>query len=157
VTATGRALHAAHSVPRMMDHVREASTSPNTSGARWWLASYDLQKVEYMAKHAYNLGHVPAQVGAMQPDPELVAEAVERLAAASADHLGGRGVLWSAPRDAVNQARRSLRALLSNTLAARSSMTIRSDSAPPAATSRRWAGRCTSPRTSCSRSAPAFY
>ena len=42
------------------------------------------------------------KVGRMHPDPELVAEAVERLAAAKRPIiLGGRGVLWSGARDAV--------------------------------------------------------
>src|SRR5258708_35490219 len=60
------------------------------------------------------------KVGRMQPDPELVAEAVERLAAAKRPIiLGGRGVLWSGARDAVIKLADRCGALLSNTLPAR--------------------------------------
>src|SRR5204862_8066226 len=56
----------------------------------------------------------------MQPDPELVAEAVERLAAAKRPIiLGGGGVLWSSARDAVIKLADRCGALLSNTLPAR--------------------------------------
>ena len=60
------------------------------------------------------------KVGRMQPDPQLVAEAVERLAAAKRPIiLGGRGVLWSGARDAVVKLADRCGALLSNTLPAR--------------------------------------
>jgi acetolactate synthase I/II/III large subunit len=56
----------------------------------------------------------------MHPDPELVAEAVERLAAAKRPILlGGRGVMWSGARDAVIKLADRCGALLSNTLPAR--------------------------------------
>src|SRR6202007_3179157 len=60
------------------------------------------------------------KVGRMHPDPEGVAEAVERLAAAKRPIvLGGRGVLWSGARDAVIKLADRCGALLSNTLPAR--------------------------------------
>ena len=60
------------------------------------------------------------KVGRMHPDPALVAEAVERLAAAKRPIvLGGRGVLWSGARDAVIKLADRSGALLSNTLPAR--------------------------------------
>src|SRR5271154_4133115 len=60
------------------------------------------------------------KVGRMQPDPAIVAEAVEWLAAAKRPIiLGGRGVLWSDARDAVIKLADRCGALLSNTLPAR--------------------------------------
>src|SRR5207244_6807486 len=60
------------------------------------------------------------KVGRMHPDPELVAEAVERLAAAKRPIIfGGRGVLYSGARDAVIRLADRCGALLSNTLPAR--------------------------------------
>src|SRR5258708_8003984 len=56
----------------------------------------------------------------MHPDPEVVAEAVERLAAAKRPIiLGGRGVMWSGARDGVIRLADRSGALLSNTLPAR--------------------------------------
>ncbi len=104
VTATGAHYIAAHSVPRMMDYVREAFHIAKYE--RWPVVlgiPYDLQKVEYMANQPYETSAMyQPKVGRMQPDPEVVAEAVERLAAAKRPIiLGGRGVLWSGARDAV--------------------------------------------------------
>src|SRR5262249_58562397 len=60
------------------------------------------------------------KVGRMHPDPEVVAEAVERLAAAKRPIvLGGRGVLWSGARDALIKLADRCGALLSNTLPGR--------------------------------------
>ena len=60
------------------------------------------------------------KVGRMQPDPEIVAVAVESLATAKRPIiLGGRGVLWSGARDAVIKLADRCGALLSNTLPAR--------------------------------------
>jgi len=60
------------------------------------------------------------KVGRMHPDPEVVAEAVERLAAAKRPIiLGGRGVMYSGARDAVVKLADRCGALLSNTLPAR--------------------------------------
>src|ERR1700728_1341589 len=122
VTATGAHYIAAHSVPRMMDYVREAfhiakyERSPVVLGI-----PYDLQKVEYMANQPYETSAMyQPKVGRMQPDPQLVTEAVERLAAAKRPViLGGRGVLWSGARDAVIKLADRCEALLSNTLPAR--------------------------------------
>jgi thiamine pyrophosphate-dependent acetolactate synthase large subunit-like protein len=122
VTATGTHYIAAHSVPRMMDYVREAfhiakyERRPVVLGV-----PYDLQKVEYMANAPYETSAMyQPKVGRMHPDPEVVAEAVERLAAAQRPIiLGGRGVLWSGARDAVIRLADRCGALLSNTLPAR--------------------------------------
>ena len=122
VTATGAHYIAAHSVPRMMDYVREAfhiakyERQPVVLGI-----PYDLQKVEHMANQPYETSAMyQPKVGRMHPDPEVVAEAVERLAAAKRPIvLGGRGVLWSGARDAVIKLADRCGALLSNTLPAR--------------------------------------
>src|SRR6516225_2501078 len=83
VTATGAHYIAAHSVPRMMDYVREAfhvakyERRPAVLGI-----PYDLQKVEHMANQPYETSAMyQPKVGRMHPDPEVVAEAVERRAA----------------------------------------------------------------------------
>src|SRR6202045_5127436 len=93
VTATGAHYIAAHSVPRMMDYVREAfhiakyERRPAVLGI-----PYDLQKVEPMANQPYETSAMyQPKVGRMHPDPEVVAEAVERLGAGrGADLLGVR-------------------------------------------------------------------
>jgi acetolactate synthase-1/2/3 large subunit len=122
VAATGARYIAAHSVPRMMDYVREAFHIAKTERQPVVLGiPYDLQKVEYMANQPYESSEMyQPKVGRMHPDPELVAEAVERLAAAKRPIIfGGRGVLWSGARDAVIKLADRSGALLSNTLPAR--------------------------------------
>ena len=122
VTATGAHYIAAHSVPRMMDYVREAFHIAKYERCPVVLGiPYDLQKVEYMANQPYETSAMyQPKVGRMQPDPEILAEAVERLAAAQRPIiLGGRGVLWSGARDAVIRLADRCGALLSNTLPAR--------------------------------------
>src|SRR2546423_1623862 len=122
VTATGARYIAAHSVPRMMDYVREAFHIAKDERCPVVLGvPYDLQKVEYMANQPYETSAMyHPKVGRMQPDPEVLAEAVERLAAAKRPIiLGGRGVLWSGARDAVIKLADRCGALLSNTLPAR--------------------------------------
>jgi thiamine pyrophosphate-dependent acetolactate synthase large subunit-like protein len=122
VTATGAKYIAAHSLPRMMDYVREAfhiakyERCPVVLGV-----PYDLQKVEHMANHPYETSAMyHPKVGRMHPDPEVVAEAVERLAAAKRPIMFcGRGVLWSGARDAVIRLADRCGALLSTTLPAR--------------------------------------
>src|SRR6201991_1010400 len=122
VTATGAHYIAAHSVPRMMDYVREAfhiakhERQPVVLGI-----PYDLQKVEYMANQPYESSEMyQPKVGRMYPDPEVVTEVVERLAAAKRPIiLGGRGVLWSGSREAMIKLADRCGALLSNTLPAR--------------------------------------
>ena len=122
VAATGAHYIAAHSLPRMMDYVREAfhiakyERKPVVLGI-----PYDLQKVEHMSNQPYETSAMyQPKIGRMHPDPEVVAEAVERLAAAKRPIvLGGRGVLWSGARDAVIKLADRCGALLSNTLPAR--------------------------------------
>ena len=122
VTATGAHYIAAHSVPRMMDYVREAFHIAKDERRPVVLGiPYDLQKVEHMANQPYETSAVyQRKVGRMHPDPEVVAEAVERLAAAKRPIiLGGRGVLGSGAREAVIKLADRCGALLSNTLPAR--------------------------------------
>src|SRR5258707_971423 len=122
VTATGAHYIAAHSVPRMMDYVREAFHVAKDERRPVVLGiPYDLQKVEHMANQPYETSAMyRPKTGRMHPDPEVVAEAVERLAAAKRPIiLGGRGVLWSGARDAVIKLADRCGALLSNTLPAR--------------------------------------
>ena len=122
VTATGAKYIAAHSVPRMMDYVREAfhvakhERCPVVLGV-----PYDLQKVEYMANTPYETSAMyDPKAGRIHPDPAVVAEVVERLAAAKRPIIfGGRGVLWSGARDAVIKLADRCGALLSNPLPAR--------------------------------------
>jgi acetolactate synthase I/II/III large subunit len=106
----------------MMDNVREAfhiakyEQRPVVLGI-----PYDLQKVEHMANQPYETSAMyQPKVGRMHPDPEIVAEAVERLAAATRPIiLGGRGVLRAGARDAVLKLADPCGALLSNTLPVR--------------------------------------
>ena len=122
VTAAGAHYIAAHSVPRMMDYVREAFHIAKYERQTVVLGvPYDLQKLEYMANQPYETSAMyQPKVGRMQPDPELVAEAVERLAAAKRPIVfGGRGVLWSGARDATIALADRCGALLGNTLPAR--------------------------------------
>jgi acetolactate synthase-1/2/3 large subunit len=122
VEATGARYIAAHSLPRMMDYVREAfhiakhERQPVVLGV-----PYDLQKTEHMANQPYESSEIyKPKAGRMYPDPEFVAQAVERLAAAKRPIiLGGRGVLWSGSRDALIKLADRCGALLSNTLPAR--------------------------------------
>src|SRR5260370_41186431 len=103
----------------MMDHVREALHVAKVERCPVVLGvPYDLQKVEYMANQPYETSEMyQPKVGRMYPDPEVVTEAVERLAAAKRPIiLGGRGVLWSGSRDAVIRPADRCGALLSNTL-----------------------------------------
>src|SRR5579864_6163449 len=120
--ATGARYVAAHSVPRMMDCVREAFHIAKYERCPVVLGiPYDLQKVEHMSNQPYETSAMyQPKVGRMQPDPEVVAEAVERLAAAKRPIiLGGRGVLWAGAREAVIKLADRCGALLSNTLPAR--------------------------------------
>jgi thiamine pyrophosphate-dependent acetolactate synthase large subunit-like protein len=106
----------------MMDYVREAFHIAKTERQPVVLGiPYDLQKVEYMANQPYETSEMyRPKVGRMHPDPEVVAEAVERLAAAKRPIiLGGRGVMYSGARDAMVKLADRCGALLSNTLPAR--------------------------------------
>ena len=122
VAATGAKYIAAHSVPRMMDYVREAFHVAKVERCPVVLGvPYDLQKVEYTANHPYETSEMyQPKVGRMHPDPALVAEVVDRLAAAKRPIiLGGRGVLYAGARDAVIKLADRCGALLSNTLPTR--------------------------------------
>ena len=122
VTATGAHYIAAHSVPRMMDYVREAfhiakhQQQPVVLGV-----PYDLQKLEYTTNQPYETSAMyHPKSGRMYPDPEIVAEVVERLAAAKRPIiLGGRGVMRAGARDAVIKLADRSGALLSHTLPVR--------------------------------------
>jgi len=122
VTATGAHYIAAHSVPRMMEHVREAfhvakyGRRPVVLGI-----PYDLQKVEHTSSQPYETSamYYP-KVGRIHPDPAIVAEAVERLKAAKRPIiLGGRGVLRAGAREAVLRLADRCGAVLAHTLPAR--------------------------------------
>jgi acetolactate synthase-1/2/3 large subunit len=119
VTATGAHYIAAHSVPRMMDHVREAfhiarfERKPVVLGI-----PYDLQKAEYTANQPYETSamYYP-KVGRIHPDPQLVDEVVDRLIAAERPMIiGGRGVALAGAREAVMRLADRCGALLANTL-----------------------------------------
>ncbi len=119
VTGTGAHYIAAHSVPRMMDYVREAfhvakyERRPVVLGI-----PYDLQKVDYTSNEPYQTSamYYPKS-GRAYPDPAMVAEVVERLASAKRPIIiGGRGVVYAGAREAVMKLADRCGALLSNTL-----------------------------------------
>jgi thiamine pyrophosphate-dependent acetolactate synthase large subunit-like protein len=122
VTATGAHYIAAHSLPRMMDYVREAFHLAKHERQTVVLGvPYDLQKVEHTSNQPYETSamYKPAG-GRVYPDPEAVAAVVEKLAAAKRPILfGGRGVQWSGARDAMIKLADRCGALLSNSLPAR--------------------------------------
>src|SRR5471032_526441 len=118
VTATGARYIAAHSLPRMMDYVREAfhvakhERQPVVLGI-----PYDLQKVEHMSNVPYETSAMyEPKVGRMHPDPELGGEGGAGVAAGKGGVVrGGPGVVWSGARDAVVKLADRCGALLSNT------------------------------------------
>src|SRR4029077_13183437 len=117
VTATGAHYIAAHSVPRMMDYVREAFHIAKYERCPVVLGiPYDLQKVEHMANQPYETSEMyQPKVGRMHPDPEAAADAVVRLAADQVPIvLGVRCVVGSGTRDAVVKLADRCGALLSN-------------------------------------------
>ena len=73
VAATGARYIAAHSMPRMMDYVREAFHIAKVERCPVVLGvPYDLQKVEYMANQPYETSAMyEPKAGRMQPDPEV--------------------------------------------------------------------------------------
>src|SRR5947209_15022493 len=106
VTAAGARYIAAHSVPRMMDYVREAFHVAKVERCPVVLGiPYDLQKVEYMANQPYETSEMyQPKVGRMHPDPQIVAQAVERLPAAKRPIiLGGSGQLRPRGPDGVTR------------------------------------------------------
>ena len=122
VYATGAHYIAAHSVPRMLDHVREAfhiarlERRPVVLGV-----PYDMQKLPYTAKSPY----VPSTKfmpdgGRTQPDPAQVAMLIERIRAAKRPVvLGGRGAIRSGARAAAEALADRCGAVLATTLPAR--------------------------------------
>lgn len=119
VTGTGAHYIAAHSVPRMMDYVREAfhvakyERRPVVLGI-----PYDLQKVEHTSNEPYQTSamYYPKS-GRAYPDPAMVADVVERLAKAKRPIIiGGRGVAYAGAREAVMKLADRSGALLANTL-----------------------------------------
>lgn len=119
VTATGAHYIAAHSIPRMMDYVREAfhiakyERKPVVLGI-----PYDLQKAEFTSNQPYETSamYFP-KVGRIHPDPEMVAEIVDRIAAAKRPMIiGGRGVGFAGAREAVMKLADRCGAILANTL-----------------------------------------
>ncbi len=119
VTATGAHYIAAHSLPRMLDHVREAfhvakyERRPVVLGV-----PYDLQKVEHTSNAPYETSamYFP-KVGRIHPDPALVADVVDRLVAAKRPIIiGGRGVAYAGARESVIKLADRCGALLANTL-----------------------------------------
>src|SRR6185369_11130724 len=91
VKATGAHYIAAHSLPRMMDYVREAFHIAKHERQTVVLGvPYDLQKVEHTANQPYETSAMyKPTVGRMYPDPAIVSEVVERLAAAKRPILFG--------------------------------------------------------------------
>ncbi|MBV8169362.1 MAG: thiamine pyrophosphate-binding protein [Alphaproteobacteria bacterium] len=159
VTATGAHYIAAHSLPRMMDYVREAFHLAKHERQTVVIGvPYDLQKVEHTTNAPYETSAKYAPDGGrVFPDPEAVAKVVDKLAAAKRPILfGGRGVQWAGAREAMIKLADRCGALLANSLPARGLFTtIPTGSASRAATSRRWAGRCSNRPTSFSWSARA--
>src|SRR5258708_25898189 len=103
----------------MMDYVREAFHIAKVERCPVVLGvPYDLQKVEYMANQPYQTSEMyQPKVGRLYPDPEVVAEAVERLAAAQRPViLGGRSVLWSGSPPPAHKLAHLCRPPLSNPL-----------------------------------------
>jgi len=122
VTATGAHYIAAHSLPRMLDHVREAfhiarlERRPVVIGV-----PYDLQKQPYAGKGPYvpSTAFMP-EGGRPQPDPAQVATLAERLVRAERPVIvGGRGVLRSGAKAAIEALADRTGALLATTLPAR--------------------------------------
>ena len=122
VAACGAHYIAAHSLPRMLDHVREAfhvarhERRPVVIGV-----PYDMQKLPYAQKTPYvpSTKYMP-DGGRAQPDPEHVAALVERIAKAKRPVvIGGRGVLRSGAKAVVEALADRCGAALANTLPVR--------------------------------------
>jgi acetolactate synthase-1/2/3 large subunit len=119
VRATGAHYISAHSPARMLDHVREAfhvaryERQPVVLGV-----PYDLQKLEHSSNAPYETSAIfDPKAGRIHPDPEIVAQVVDLLAAAKRPIIiGGRGVALAGAREAVIALADRCGALLSNTL-----------------------------------------
>jgi len=122
VTATGAHYIAAHSVPRMMDYVREAFHIAKDERRPVVLGiPYDLQKVEHMANHPYETSAMYQPKSRAHASRSRCRGRGRRAAGRgkAAIVLGGRGVLWSGARDAVIKLADRCGALPPNTLPAR--------------------------------------
>ena len=122
VTACGAQYIAAHSVPRMLDHVREAFHIARTDRKPVVIGvPYDLQKLAYEAKSEYQPSTaLMADGGRPQPDPERLALIADKLASAKRPVIiGGRGVLRSGAKEAVMALADRCGALLAHTLPVR--------------------------------------
>ncbi len=122
VHATGAHYVRAHSVPRMLEHVREAfyvarfERRPVVLGI-----PYDLQKLPFPGASNYvaSASFIP-QTGRTPPNAESVAALVERLAAAQRPIIiAGRGAVRSGAREAIEALAAASGALLATTLPAR--------------------------------------
>jgi acetolactate synthase-1/2/3 large subunit len=122
VHATGAHYVRAHSVTRMLDHVREAfyvaryERRPVVLGV-----PYDLQKLPFAGPPDYeaSAAYIP-QTGRTPPDPQSVARLVEKLAAAQRPIiLAGRGAVASGAHAAIEELADASGALLATTLPAR--------------------------------------
>jgi acetolactate synthase I/II/III large subunit len=122
IAACGAHYIQAHSLPRMLDHVREAFHSARHDRRPVVLGvPYDMQKLpfEQTAPYTSSASLVPF-AGRPQPDPELVAALVEKLKAAKRPvFLGGRGVLRSGATEAIVALADRCGAVLANTLPVR--------------------------------------
>ncbi len=122
VVATGAHYIAAHSTARMLDYVRDAfHTARHERRPVVIGVPYDLQKLPNPAKSAYvpSTRYMP-DGGRIQPDPAHVAALVERIRTAKRPVvLGGRGVLRSGAKAAVEALADRCGAALANTLPAR--------------------------------------
>lgn len=122
ITATGAHYIAAHSMPRMLDHVREAfhiarlERRPVVLGV-----PYDMQKLPFTASTPYiaSTKFIP-EGGRPHPDPARVQDLVERLKTAKRPVLiGGRGAMRSGATAAIEALADRCGAALANTLPAR--------------------------------------
>lgn len=122
ITATGAHYIAAHSMPRMLDHVREAfhiarlERRPVVLGV-----PYDMQKLPFTASTPYipSTKFIP-EGGRPHPDPARVQDLVEHLKTAKRPVLiGGRGAMRSGATAAIEALADRCGAALANTLPAR--------------------------------------
>jgi acetolactate synthase-1/2/3 large subunit len=122
VQATGAHYVRAHSVPRMLDHVREAfyvaryERRPVVLGI-----PYDLQKLPFPGAYNYvpSSAFIP-QTGRTPPNADNIATLAERLAAAQHPIIiAGRGAVRSGAQAAIEELAETSGALLATTLPGR--------------------------------------
>ncbi len=122
VTATGAQYIQAHSLPRLLDHVRDAFHTAVRARCPVVLGvPYDLQKSLLPAAGSYLPGSsLIADGGRPHPDPEYVEQLVDRLIASTCPVLiGGRGALRSGATASIVALADQCGALLGNTLPVR--------------------------------------